>query len=168
MAQGTEGKGQEGAGSSIDNTVDAVKALAAFNARADLSDPDQLLLFLKSWWSRTYNRPLKDPLLLSYTAEELLYEFFDRIERVKAQEEQVNKANDKIEEDKEKAALDWAEQEEKKELESEMREGAQNPKMTQDPTKDPANVAWMEEQLQKAKAVFGESFGEDINEDFSE
>lgn len=168
MEAEAKGKGQEGARSSVDNTIDAVKAIAAFNARADLNDPEQLLLFLRSWWSRTYNRPLKDPLLLSYTPEELIYEFFDRIERIKAQEEQVNKANDKIEEDKEKAALDWAEQEEKRELEAEMRKGAKDPKMTEDPTKDPANVAWMEEQLQKAKAVFGESFGEDINEDFSE
>lgn len=128
-----------------------------------------MLLFFCSWWSKTYNRPLKDPLLLSYTAEELLYEFFDRIERAKAEEERVNKESDKIEEDKEKAALDWAEQEEKKELETEMRNGAQSSKVGyQDPTKDPTNVKWMEEQLQQAKSVFWESFGEDISEDFSD
>jgi len=161
MAYEAEGKGQEGTGS-IDNTVDAVKAIAAHNARADLSNPEQLILFLRSWWSRTYNRPLKDPLLLSYTTEELLYEFFDRIERVKAQEEQANKANDKIEEDKEKAALDWAQKEELKELKQELKLAKV------DPTKDPANIKWMEEQLQKAKTQFGEDFGEDINENFED
>lgn|GEM_PF-4169905 len=99
---------------------------------------------------------------MSYTPEELLYEFFDRIERVKAQEEQANKANDKIEEDKEKAALDWAQKEELKELKQELKLAKV------DPTKDPANIKWMEEQLQKAKTQFGEDFGEDINENFED
>lgn len=33
--------------------------------------------FLVKWWCRYYNRPYKDPTLLEYTLEELLYEFFD-------------------------------------------------------------------------------------------
>lgn len=33
------------------------------------------------WWSKTYKRPLKDPILLSYTFEELLYEYYDKIIR---------------------------------------------------------------------------------------
>ena len=31
--------------------------------------------FLRWWWCRTYNRPLKDPLLEQYTLNELCYEF---------------------------------------------------------------------------------------------
>lgn len=126
------------------------------------------MLFLQSWWSRTYNRPLKDPLLQSYTLEELLYEFYDKIERRAAEEERVNSETDKIEEDKEQAVLDWAEQEEKRELEAmKAKASEQESKPTQDPTKDPANVAWMEEQLKKAKEMYGESFGDDINDDFN-
>ena len=36
----------------------------------------------------------------------------------------------------------------------------------QDPTKDPENIAWMEEQMEAAKAIYGDNFGEDISEDF--
>jgi hypothetical protein len=144
--------------------IDAVREIAARNARADLDTEEQLLLFLQSWWSRTYNRPLKDPLLLSYTLEELLYEFYDRIERQKAQDEQLEQDSVKIEEAKEKADIDWAERMEREEREAEMR--AQAAKPTVDPTKDPANIKWMEEQLQVGKAVHGETFGEDIEESF--
>jgi hypothetical protein len=122
-----------------------------------------MTLFLKSWWSTTYNRPLKDPLLESYTLEELLYEFYDRMERQKAMEERTTKEADKMEEAKEKEVLDWAEAEEKKELE-EMQRMAAKPKV--DPTKDPENIKWMQEQLQQGKEEQGESFGEDIEEDF--
>lgn len=124
-----------------------------------------MTLFLKSWWSTTYNRPLKDPLLMSYTLEELLYEFYDKMERQKAAEERLAQETDKIEEAKEKEVLDWAEQEEKKELE-EMKRMAE--KASIDPTKDPENVKWMNEQLEKYKQVYGESFGEDIDETFDE
>lgn len=124
-----------------------------------------MLLFLKSWWSNLYNRPLKDPLLESYTLEELLYEFYDRMERQKAAEERVAQEADKMEEAKEKEVLDWAEQEERKEME-EMRRMAE--KAAADPTQDPENVKWMNEQLQKYKEVYGDSFGEDIDETFSE
>lgn len=144
--------------------LESVRAVAAYNARADLNNEKQLLLFLQSWWSRTYNRPLKDPVLLSYTLPELLYEFYDRIERHKAQEEREELEADKAEEKKEKEALDWAEQEEKKELEALRAQGASD--FNPDPTQDPANVAWMEEQINKAKEEFGDSFGEDIEESF--
>ena len=127
-----------------------------------------MTLFLKSWWSTLYNRPLKDPLLESYTFEELLYEFFDKSERQKASEESVVKEADKIEETKDQEVLDWAEQEELKELE-EMKRTAQKLKPeTQNPIQDPKNVKWMEEQMVKYKAEYGESFGEDIAESFDE
>jgi hypothetical protein len=154
--------------------VDAVKAIAAFNARADLSNEQQLLLFLQSWWSRTYNRPLKDPILQTYTLEELLYEFYDRVERDKARKEQSEEDDDRIELEKEKADLDWAQIEEMKEMEEDKkRQSAKaSPKQDEpapaDPTKDPANVKWMEEQLHLAKQQFGESFGEDVEVKFDE
>lgn len=147
--------------------IDTIKKIAAHNARADLETEEQLLLFLQSWWSRTYNRPLKDPILLSYTLEELLYEFYDRIERQKAEEERLELEDGKIEEDKERAIHDWAEQEEQKELDALKSQAAKSEsKPITDPTKDPENVAWMEEQVQKAKEVYGENFGEDIEVNF--
>ena len=168
MAKKDERKGSESTRESFD-LADQIKAVAAANARADLSDEKQLFLFLQSWWSRTYNRPLKDPLLLSYTIEELLYEFYDRIERRAAEEERINSESDKIEEDKEKAVLDWAEQEEKRELDALKNKVAQEEgQPTQDPTKNPANIAWMEEQLRQGKEIFGDSFGEDIEDEFNE
>ena len=147
-------------------TIEAVRRVAAHNARAPLETEELLLLFLQSWWSRTYNRPLKDPLLLSYTLEELLYEFYDRIERVKAQEESLEQDDVKIEEAKDKEASDWAERMEREEMEAEMRAEAAKAGSESDPTKDPENIAWMEEQMRVGKEVHGETFGEDIDDSF--
>lgn len=149
--------------------VDLIKEICAYNARAVLDNDKQLILFLQSWWSRTYNRPLKDPLLLTYTTEELLYEFYDKIERAKAEQERSNSEGDKIEEDKEKAVLDWAEQEEQKEIEEMQKtkkSDVSKPSTPESQVNDPANIAWMEEQMKEAKAMYGESFGEDIDENF--
>lgn len=143
---------------------ESIKLIVASNARADLNNEYRLLLFLQSWWSKTYNRPLKDPLLATYTIEELIYEFYDKIEREKAAEERAQSENDKIEENKEKEALDWAEQEEKRELEE--LNSNNSDKKAIDPAKDPDNLRWMEEQIEKAKEEYGEDFGEDIDESF--
>jgi hypothetical protein len=158
-------KEEDGSDPGLD-LVESIRKIAAHNARAKLDTEKSLLLFLKSWWSRLYNRPLKDPLLDSYSLEELLYEFYDRIEREKAAEEVVNEETDKIEEQKEKAAVDWAEAEERKEFEAMKAEAPKPPATPLDPIKDPENIRWMEEQIQKAKEEFGESFGEDIEESF--
>ena len=152
---------------SRDSIVENIKALASHNARAALNTEESMLLFLQSWWSRTYNRPLKDPLLQSYTIEELLYEFFDRIERQKAEQERIESESDRIEEAKERADEDWAEKMEREELEAEMRKNAAK-NTHPDPTQDPENIAWMEEQLKRGKEEFGEDFGEDIKENFEE
>lgn len=99
--------------------------------------------------------------------EELLYEFYDKIERRAAEEERSESDSVKIEEGKEKADQDWAEQEERKELEAlKAKAAVEETQPTQDPTKDPVNVAWMEEQLKKGKEKFGETFGEDIEDEF--
>ena len=151
------------------SVIDSIQKLAAHNARADLDTDEKLLLFLQSWWSRTYSRPLKDPVLMSYSIEELLYEFYDRIERSKAEQERLEQDDVKIEESRDKAAEDWAEKMEREEREAAMREEAhQVEQLTKDPTKDPVNVTWMEEQIQKGKEEFGESFGENIKEGFNE
>jgi hypothetical protein len=150
------------------NIVDAIKERAAIAARAPLDSEERLLLFLQSWWSRTYNKPLKDPILQSYTIEELLYEFFDRIERQKASDEALEQENVRIEEEKDQANLDWAERMEREEMEAEMR--SQSNKLT-DPSNtanDNAESAWMEQQIMSGKEQFGESFGEDIVEVFDE
>ena len=147
----------------------AIRVIAAKNARADLADESQLVLFLRSWWSRHYNRPLKDPLLQSYTLEDLLYEFYDRIERRAAEEERLDREGIREEETKEKVDLDWAEQMEKDELEQLKAKAAAEEVVNQkDPTKDIENIEWMEEQMRLAKAQHGESFGEDIEEKFNE
>lgn len=118
-------------------------------------------MYLKSWWSRTYNRPLKDPLLQDYTPEELYYEYCDHTERVKAAEDRAEEEGDRIEEDNFKAAQDWAEQEEQKELE-EMR------KRQAEETEKKKQQEWMEEQIKHNKEKLGEDFGEDVSLDFSE
>lgn len=99
---------------------------------------------------------MKDPLLLTYTFEELMYEFHSLNEDTKAIQERVQQESDKIEEAKEKAALSWVDQ-------MEAEEAAE---AATDPTKDPENVKWMEEQLALEKEKFGEDFGEDLNLDF--
>lgn len=164
MERKTE-KENSGTSGSI-TVVEAVRKLAAHNARADLDTEEQLTLFLQSWWSRTYNRPLKDPLLQSYTLEELLYEFYDRIERQKAEDERLEQDSVKIEEDKDKEAEDWAERMEREEREAEMRAEAAKSTPIPDPTRDPDNIAWMEEQLRAGKEIHGDTFGEDIEDSF--
>lgn len=175
METGPKREGGEVARSNL-TIGDAIRELAAHNARAGLDDEYQLLLFLQSWWSRTYNRPLKDPVLASYTLEELLYEFYDRIERQKAYEEQIEKESDTIERKKDQEASDWADEEEKREKMEEtasMSSNSESEMIEQsveeyDPTQDPDNMRWMEEQIQKSKQMHGESFGEDIETNFEE
>lgn len=124
-----------------------------------------------SWWSRTYNRPLKDPLLQSYTFEELIYEYYDHIERNTAREELQEAEADRIEEEKTTAAYDWAEQMEREEEEERLRkleeakaagEDTSEPEEPYDPTTDPENVEWMEKVIQEEKEKHGEDFGEDL------
>lgn len=104
--------------------------------------------------------------MLSYTLEELLYEFYDRIERQKAQDEALEQEDVKIEERKDQEAEDWAEKMEREEREAELRaEAAKMQAAKSDPTKDPENIAWMEEQMRVGKEVHGETFGEDIDDE---
>lgn len=69
---------------------------------------------------------------------------------------------------KEKEVLDWIAEEERKEAQ------ATDPKVQSektppaDPTKDPANIKWMEEQIRLAKQHLGDDFGEDLELTFDE
>jgi hypothetical protein len=158
MASEGQGPGESLSGLSV---AESIRQIAAKNARASLDSEEQLLLFLQSWWSRTYNRPLLDPLLLSYTIDQLLYEFYDRVERRAAEEERAKEDELAKEDNKEKADLDWADKMEQEELEMKA-------KATEDPTKNPDNVKWMKEQMDAHKAQFGEDFGEDLEVNFEE
>jgi hypothetical protein len=149
--------------------AESIRQIAAKNARAELSDEKQLELFLRSWWSRLYNRPLKDPLLQEYTLEDLLYEFYDRIERRAAEEERQKQGEIDQEVAKEKADLDWAEKMEQEELaQMKAKAAAEEAAKKVDPTKDPENVKWMEEQMRIAKEQFGDTFGEDVELKFDD
>lgn len=138
----------------------AVESIARSDARAELNTERAQLTFLCSWWSKTFNRPLKDPLLKEYTLEELYYEYRLRIENDKHEAEQAQNEADKIEDDKLNDALAWAEEEEKKEAEAGSEEG--QPNLTEE------DKAWMEQQMAAARAELGEDFGEDISEDFTD
>ena len=51
------------------------KLAVAHQLEDPASSVEALLRFLRFWWCKSYNRPLKDPLLMSYTADELIYEY---------------------------------------------------------------------------------------------
>lgn len=131
-------------------------------AREELNSEAAQIRFLSYWWSKTYSRPLKDPLLQSYTLEELYYEYKEHSEREKAAKERVEQEADNIDKAKEDEALAWAEAEEKREAESLKSDPDIKPEWS--PT--PEDKAWMENQIKQGKELYGEDFGEDINEDF--
>ncbi len=139
-------------------------------AHQDIDNELRLDAYLKHWWSTTFNRPLKDPILLSYTTEELLYEYYERIERQLAEQVQAEQETDKIDNKKIQDTLDWAEKEEQAEL-NQLNKKQGNKEFTKeylDPMDDPANKEWVEKQLEDAKKLYGEDFGEDIDTDFGE
>ena len=136
------------------STYKLIDAITYDLARSELNTEFKQLLFLQSWWSRTYNRPLKDPLLLEYTIDELYYEYRDRIERDEAIDERSEQEADKIEDNKVDESLKWAEEEEQKEREESERKAS--------------DQKWMDDQLAKHREEFGEDFGKDIVGDFSD
>jgi hypothetical protein len=102
---------------------------------------------------------MKDPILQTYSFEELAYEFHSVREHKKVQVEYTEQETDKIEEDKDKQAQEWADQMEAEEAAEQLK--------AQDPLKDPSNIKWMEEQIAKHKEEFGEDFGDDVSLDFN-
>ena len=85
---------------------DSIKKLAEAGIQSDNLTYDELLSKLRRWWCHYYKRPYKDPLLDSYTFEELLYEHFD------VMKETVAPPADEIPQEE----YDWAAEEEAKEL----------------------------------------------------
>lgn len=96
--------------------------------------------------------------MLSYTLEELYYEYKEHSEREKAAKERTEQEADNIEKVKEDEALAWAEAEEKREAQQQNKDAEWIP--------TPEDKAWMEDQIKQGKEAFGDDFGEDINEDF--
>lgn len=117
-----------------------------------------------AWWSNHYNRPLRDPLLLSYTLEELAYEYFNASERKKADGERIEKENDKIEEAKTQEAEDWADAMEAEDATKAATLPAS--KIPIDPAEHPDNKQWMDKMMSDGKEEFGDAFGDDLSLDF--
>lgn len=61
---------------SLDLLEDIRKLVETERKKTQLSY-DEFLLFLKRWWCSYYKRPYKDPLLDTYTFEELCFEYYD-------------------------------------------------------------------------------------------
>lgn len=76
---------------------------------------DELLFQLRRWWCQYYKRPYKDPLLDSYTIEELLFEYFDI---TKSREDTEQKVSEQVE----AQDRDWAEEEARREEEEAARQ----------------------------------------------
>lgn len=124
-----------------------------------MTTQSNILTYLKIWWSRHYQLPIKHPTLQEYTLEELTYEYYAHNEYDKAIKERIEHENVKIEEEQLSEANSWADKMEEEELK-------ENAAEEYDPTQDPDNVAWMEDQMAQAKEMYGENFGEDISEVF--
>lgn len=106
---------------------------------------------------------MKDPLLLEYTPEELMYEYLDHTSRAEFVEEKQKEEQEALENDKLDEAMRWAEEEEAKD-----RAAQQALETKQETPTDltPEDVKWMEEQLIKEKAEFGDDFGENFSGEF--
>ena len=95
----------------------------------------------------------------SYTLHELLYEYYDKIERIAVSEELIELETDKIEFEQEQETIDWAEEEERKERE------AEEAKAIEEEERIAQEEEWM---LEKLKDEHGDDFGKDINADFED
>lgn len=62
---------------------EAIPAFENFRARVyqaaerSVEDEESLTRFLRSWWCQRYSKPFKDPMLLDYSVEELLWEYLE-------------------------------------------------------------------------------------------
>lgn len=173
---------------------DQIEEIAKFDVRT-VEGEKAVLNFLMCWWSAKYNRPLKDPILLSYTLEELILEYNLVIQREAAQKERLDEQDDKIDKEKWEEAESWADEMEREEEEREAKlakgEKVDEPidtsnqkreaaiqqatsgitpqtQTTYNPLDDPKNIEWMEGQMKLEKEKYGEGFGDDLNLDFDE
>lgn len=56
-----------------------IKAIALVNVQTEPANLSELAIWLKRWWCRHYTRPYKDPILDTYTLEELLLEYYETL-----------------------------------------------------------------------------------------
>lgn len=138
-------------------------------------DVDDYLLALRSWWARKYNKPLKDPVLQTYTFEDLLYEFHDSKEREAARLQSSSENSDKIEQDRLQESLDWAEQEELRELERFKAQQAKAAKAAEEKPAEsgiyvpsPEDQEWMQKQMDNEAAQLISKGKQDIADDFGD
>jgi len=112
MADFRENQSGLGDSSSDDASLDlieAIKQLAlSWHTGKTRLTYEEMLFSLKRWWCHHYERPYKDPLLDSYTFEELIFEYYD-IEG--PEKEGLANKEKMIDDDR-----DWAAEEEAKEL----------------------------------------------------
>lgn len=71
--------------------------------KAETKTVEDLIEYLRFWWSQHYNRPMKEPLLYTYTIQELLLEFYLHTEET--EEQKSEKANDLITKNADELAL---------------------------------------------------------------
>ena len=96
-------------------------------------------------------------MLSEYTLYELLYEYHDKNERLKAVQLVLEQEADKIEEAQVEETMDWVEEEERKEREAEIAKAAEIAKKKEE--------EWMLTQLKKEH---GDDFGENVDLNFLE
>ena len=83
--------------------VKAIKQVAYNKATATSVPMSDIDNFLKQWWSDKYHRPTNDPLLLQFTTEELMLEYYydifkdNKDERLKFEKESQIETEDEDE-----------------------------------------------------------------------
>jgi hypothetical protein len=92
---------------------------------------------------------------VEYTLYDLLYEYHDKNERLRAAELVLEEETDKIEEAQVEETESWIEEEERKEREEQEAKAAAEAKKAED--------AWM---LSELKKEHGDDFGEDVDINF--
>ena len=106
-----------------------------------------------------------------YTLEELAYEYFLVKHLHEAQQEQADAEADRIEEEKWREAEAWADEMERLEEEERQRKAQKDKKKSNDATdelKPLSNEEWMKKHMEEAKAIYGETFGEDLSISFDD
>lgn len=106
----------------------------------------------------------------------MAYEYFLIGEIAIYKQEQIDQENDRIEEEKIQVDQDWADEMEAEDLAREEaaekakaeKEAKEKVEKAYDPLKDPEQIKWMKEEIEKNKTVFGDDFGEDVGIEFED
>jgi hypothetical protein len=126
--------------------IDSIKQLID-GSTDKVNSYDELLFKLKRWWCHQYNRPYKDPLLDSYTFEELYFEYYD-VTGKKVEDDPMSASKTEIPEEE----WDWAEQSEKEEAELELqKQGATKSDIIEDSSQS-TDKEWADKVLKNPTA----------------